>query len=363
MRADEPARSIVAADQALDLAEHLGLERLVAETFNNKGSSLGFLGRRREGTALLRAAVDLAHAGGFVAAELRAMNNLATGLDTVSEARVLYLSAEELGARVGNRSMTSWARESRRFSDFLAAEDWDAAMVGADDVDIGAESALDELRRLWNTLNILIARGQPIDAPMARLETLSDQVSDPFALAALHALRADRALLAREFDAAVDEAFAAAAEMLSFAPANLVAAIRAAVRGGDVVRAREALERIEQDPSTGVLLDAGRAAARAGVAELEGRSDDAVSDYRDAVARFRSIGFNILAGRSALDLVTLVGGTHPAGFEAAAEARTIFERVGAKPYLDLLDAAEAGPGIAARAAAIPDVTAPRGART
>jgi class 3 adenylate cyclase/tetratricopeptide (TPR) repeat protein len=362
MRAGEPARSIVAADQALDLAEHLGLERLVADSFNNKGSSLGYLGRRREGIALLRAAVELAHAGGFVAAEIRAMNNLATGLDSLAEARDLYLSAEELGARVGNRSMTGWARESRRFYDFAAAEDWDAAMVAAD-VDAGAESALDEIRRLFNTLNILIARGQPTDAAMARLEALSVQVSDPFALAALHALRADRAMLAGEFGTAVDEGFAAAAAMSSFAPASMSAAIRAAVRDSDVARAREAQERIEADPAIGAIQDAGRAAARAGVAELEGRVDDAIAAYRDAIARFRAIGWDILVGRSALDLVRLVGGSHPAGAEAGAEARTIFDRVGAKPYLELLEAAVAGPGTGARPAVNRDVSAQRGART
>jgi class 3 adenylate cyclase/tetratricopeptide (TPR) repeat protein len=362
MRAEELPRSIVAADEALDLAEHLGLERLVADSFNNKGSSLGYLGRRREGTALLRAAVEIAHAGGFVAAELRAMNNLATGLDDLGEARDLYRAAEELGARVGNRSMTAWARESRRFYDFNAAIDWDAAMVGAGDADTGAESSLDEIRRLFNTLNILIARGQPTDAALARLETLSAQVSDPFALASLHGLRGDRAMLAAEFSTAVDEAFAAAAAMVSFAPATLSAAIRAAVRGGDLVRAREAHERIEADPGIGAIVDAGRAAARAGVAELEGRVEDAIAGYRDAIARFRAIGFNVLAGRSALDLVRLVGGRHPAGAEAAAEARTIFERVGAKPYLELLETAEAGPGVAPRPMATRDASAPRGAR-
>ena len=351
MRAEEPARAIVAADLALDLAEHLGDERLVADAFNNKGSSLQYLGRRREGAALLRAAVELAHAGGFVAAELRARNNLATGLDDLGEARAFYRSAEELGARLGNRSMTAWARESRRFYDFASADDWDAAMIDSGDADVGAESPLDEIRRLYTNLCIVIARGQSSDALLARLETLSAQVSDPFARAALHSLLADRALLAGSFEMAVDEAFAAAAAMSSFASTNLSTAIRAAVRGGDLARALEALHGIESDPAVGPIQDAALAAARAGVAALEGRTEEAIGGYREAYARDVAIGWTLNAGRSAVDLVMLVGVTHPAGAEAAAQARSIFGPVEAKAYLDLLDAAASGPGIRSRPAA------------
>ena len=76
MRADESTRSIEVADQALAIAERLNLELVVAETFNNKAASLGYLGRRREAVALMEAAVRVAQAAGFVAAELRALANL-----------------------------------------------------------------------------------------------------------------------------------------------------------------------------------------------------------------------------------------------------------------------------------------------
>ncbi|HEX7489390.1 MAG TPA: hypothetical protein VF341_10815, partial [Anaeromyxobacteraceae bacterium] len=70
MRSGAAARSVETADRALGIAERRHLERIIAETFNNKGSSLGQLGREREGVALLKAAVDVARAGGFVAAEI-----------------------------------------------------------------------------------------------------------------------------------------------------------------------------------------------------------------------------------------------------------------------------------------------------
>jgi class 3 adenylate cyclase/tetratricopeptide (TPR) repeat protein len=361
MRDDQAARSIEAADLALDLAEHLGLDRLVAETFNNKGSSLGNLGRNREQMALLRAAVELAHDGGFVAAELRAMNNLASGLDDIREARTAYTEAEELAKRVGNKSMASWARGTGLFYDYYGARDWDAALSGAYDAVDETGSALDEVRRLFNVGSMLLARGQGADIVLSRIETLSALLSDPFAANALHALRSDRAMLGADYAIATDEAFLSAVG-LSGESFNLPPAVRAAVWGDDLARARDAHARLEANPSTGSFIAAHRLAARAGVAALEGRVDDATRGYGEAIARFRSISSDFNAAQAALDLVRLVGGSHPAAREAAAEARGIFERVGAQRYLDLLAAAAAGTGIDARPAASRDVSAPRGAQ-
>jgi hypothetical protein len=55
----------------------------------------------------------------------------------------------------------------------------------------------------------------------------------------------------------------------------------------------------------------------------------------------RSIGADLNAARLSLDFILLVGANHPATREAAAEARAIFERVKARPYLERLDAATA----------------------
>jgi hypothetical protein len=211
MRNNEPARAIGAADQALDLAEHLGLERLVAETFNNKGSSLGYLGRPREGEALLRAAVEVARAGGFVAAEIRAMSNLGASIDSARHARDAYRGAEELARRVGNRSLARWASEAARYQDFIAADGWDAALAkGADDRDDDPGSVLDGIRRLAVSALFLAARGESTDAAIARLEVLSTEVSDPYGQSSLHYLRSDRALRAGDYAHACDEAILAA---------------------------------------------------------------------------------------------------------------------------------------------------------
>ena len=341
MRTSQPARAIQAADLALDLAEHLGLERIVAETFNNKGSSLGQLGRLREGLALLRAAIDVAHSGGFVAAEIRATSNLGANTEDPRQARYAYRAAEELARRVGNRNLARWSAEQARYQDYVLADDWDAALVeGAGDRADDAGSLLDEVRRISISALFQVARGDSTDATLARLEVLSTQVSDPFADAAMHALRSDRALHAGDYALAGDEAILAAADD-ELAAYYLADAMRAAIWGGDLARAREVARRLEAIPQIGIGIAADRIAAQAAMAALEGRPGDAIAGYRDALSRHRSIGAAFDLARMALDFVILIGGDHPATREAGAEARAIFERVKARPYLERLDAATA----------------------
>ncbi|MFI5226950.1 MAG: AAA family ATPase, partial [Candidatus Limnocylindrales bacterium] len=361
MRTNEPARSIEAADLALDLAEHLGLERIVAETFNNKGSSLSYIGRHREGMALLSAAVELARAGGFVAAELRALNNYANGLDDVRESRANYHAAEELANRVGNRTMATWSHETARFYDLYLVEDWDKTAEEAVDP-AGEVHGLDEIRHLYNTTMIRLAQGRATDATIDRMQALAPQVSDPFAANGTHAVLSERAMLRGDYATAVDEGFLSA-DTVSAELISLPAAIRAAVWAGDVARAREGSVRLEANPFVASLMTAERVGARAGVAAVEGRVDEAIALYREAMTLHRAIDSNFAVARAGLDVVRLVGGSHPVGREVAAEVRAILERVNARAYLDLLDAALAGRGVATQPAIGADVPAQRASRS
>jgi tetratricopeptide (TPR) repeat protein len=342
MRTGAFVEAVRAADEALDLAEHLGLERLVAETFNNKGSALGFLGRGREAIALLGAAVDLAQRGGFVAAEVRARSNLAGHLDDGRARLEAYRVAGDLARRVGVRSMMLWAAESARFQSYTLAEDWDAAIAeGADDTEGGevhARGALDDVRRLSISALMLVARGEPTDDLLRRLETVSSLVSDPFAAAAVHGMRSDRAFVAGDLATAYEEAMLGADEPQA-GTFYLDRAARAAIAAADLARAREALERLRADPSIDENVETSRIVTRAGVAGLEGRRAEAIAGYLDALARCRARNDAFDAARYGLELVRLVGLDEPAVRSAAEEARAIFQRVGARPYLETLEAA------------------------
>ncbi len=347
MRSGQSRRAIEAADLALDLAEHLDLDRIIAETFNNKGSALDQLGRRRESTLLLQAAVDLARAGGHVAAEVRALANLATKIEDPRQSRDTYWQAAELALRVGNRSLARWSSEAVRIGDWQLAEGWDEALgLNLDDPENDrlsrGGSLLDEVRRLSIDGLFLVARGEPTDEILARLEELSSQISDPYAVAATRFLRSDRAMMAGDLETAAQGGVAAADAdpQLTFLYLNL--AMRPALWSRNLELARTIADRIDDHLMTGAGATADRTAARAGIAALEGRVDDAIAGYRDALARWRLLGDDLDLARHALDFVTLVGPDRPVARGAAAEARVIFERVRARPYLELLDAALAG---------------------
>ncbi|HEX7472266.1 MAG TPA: hypothetical protein VF323_04235, partial [Candidatus Limnocylindrales bacterium] len=339
MRTGQPARSVETADLALDLAEHLDLERLVAETFNNKGSSLGYMGRRREGQALLRAAVEVAHAGGFVAAEIRALSNSGASTEDPRDGRAAYVAARDLALRVGNRNLARWSGEAARFQAWVLADGWDAILAeSADERSDDRGSPLDEARHAAIVAIFKSARGDPTDAELATLDAVAAQVSDRYPGAAAHSLRGNLAFRNGDYAVAVDESLLAT-EDEELAPYFLEDAMRATLWGRDLTRAREVADRLESDRSTGLQIDTARLAARAGIAALEGRIDDAIAGYREAMSRQRSVGADFVVASTALDFVRLVGGDHAATREAAAEARPIFKRVKARPYLERLDAA------------------------
>jgi len=346
MRSGQPARSVAAADHALDLAEHLGLRQIVAEAFNNKGSALGQLGRKLEALALLRAAVDVAHDGGFVAAEIRALSNLGIFLDDGFQQREVLQAALELAQRVGSQTLAAWATENVRFQSYLLAEGWDKALesIRAEEgagPGSGPGGALDEVRTLATTAFFLVARGEPTDAILERLEVLATEVSDRYARSSVHYLRSDRALHAGDFASSCDEAVEAARADDELSPVYLSYAMRAALWAGNPERARQLADELDANPTTGGRIAADRIAARAGVAALEGRTDEAVAGYREALARHRTMRADMILAQTALDFVLLVGTSHSAVRDAAEEARAIFERVRARPYLERLDAAMA----------------------
>ena len=349
MRSGLPARSIETADEALGLAERRHLDRIIAETFNNKGSSLGYLGRQHEATALLKAAVDLSHARGFVAAEIRALSNLATVTDDdPRRARETLEQSVGLAHRVGNRSLAAWAAITRLYATFQMAEGWEEALAEAEQ-DLadarthGITSPLDEIRSLSVQALMRVARGDSTDATLIALEALVDKTTDAFGVAAVHFLRGDRALLAGRNAEACREMLLASAEP-NFGEIFLPRAVRAALWGGDAGKAREAADLLDANPSSAGATTAARAAARAGIAALESRRDEAIAGYRDALGRYRALGQDFDLACTALDLVLLVGSQERSAHVAAEEARQIFERVGARPYLEWLEAAIARPG-------------------
>jgi hypothetical protein len=149
----------------------------------------------------------------------------------------------------------------------------------------------------------------------------------------------EAALAVRDHRGAYDAALHAIEVLPAWAPATLPTAIRAALWGGDLDRVADAARRLDEirygDP---VVVEA-RMWAAAILAALEGRRDDAVLGFGRAAAILRELGLEFELARMGIDMLIALGPDDREARAAADEARPILERLGARPYLDRLEAA------------------------
>jgi tetratricopeptide (TPR) repeat protein len=351
MRSDEAAPAVEMADRALAIAERLDLELIVAEAFNNKGSSLGYLGRRREAVALLEAAVRVAQAGGFVGAELRALANLASIVsgDDPRRSREVDREGLALARRVGHRMMANWLVGNVLVDAFIACDGWDVVVAEGEEALAAVTDPGDEQRITAFVTLLRICRGEPTDAAIARIEELLKATSDPGDEQILRVLRALRHSLAGELGRAYDEAMGGVDLFSAFAQACVRIAGRAAMWDGDLERARAVAERAGRLPDTGTPMRLLRTGLAAGIAALEGRRAEAIAAFRGVVGEALERGDGFEAANEALTAVVLLGTDEPSLRALADEARRLFERVGARSYLARLDGAIAGPPVASAA--------------
>jgi hypothetical protein len=167
-------------------------------------------------------------------------------------------------------------------------------------------------------------------------------MSDTQTLGGHHLLRASIAAAGGRFDASFEEAMRAIEIDPIFGGVAGHQAGIAALWMRDVERLRATVERIDSLPPTGRLRDATVVSLRAGVAALEGRHDEAIRGFRDGVRRFRELGAVFHASQVAVSFAMAVGPSDPEVRTAVEEAREVFSRVGARPWLDRIDAVLSG---------------------
>lgn len=337
-RHDEPVRAIEVADQALALAERLDLRELIAETFINKAAALADLGRRREAWAPLEAAIGLAQPAGFVGAEARARHNLGVTLfgDEPLRAVEVVRAALDFSRRVGDRGHAAWASGTFALLTFLVGHDWQPAIATIEEALASTGEPLDQVRLRAAESAIGACQGRPTDDTWARMERNAAGLSDPVGLSAVELARGHRALSQGDAASAHAAFIRGADRSPSLMGLFLPDALRAALWQRNQEGARAAADRLDADPDTSPWSQANRIAARAGVAALEARRDDAVAAYGEALRRFRALGLDFELARTALDFVLVVGADTPEAIAAVDEARAIFERLEARPYLERL---------------------------
>jgi hypothetical protein len=200
-------------------------------------------------------------------------------------------------------------------------------------------AARDRLVMLNNALIIRVSRGQPIDEGLAEMTGLGTDMSSGWDMFVADP-RANAALAAGDLKTARDSFFAIA----DFDPQGQGAeyfyrAARPALWAGEVADARELTANYEKAGAYGPVADARRATLNAGIAAVEGRAIEALLLYRDALGGWRathSVWDEALTG---LDMALLLSPAGPEVVAAADSSRETFERLDARPYVEMLDAA------------------------
>ena len=123
------------------------------------------------------------------------------------------------------------------------------------------------------------------------------------------------------------------------APSAYALAARAALLDGDRAAAVSDLQSLEATGIHGPTIEARRVSIRAGLAALDGRTADALSLYRDAIRRFRESGVPLDEAFTGIEMATLLDPAIPEVVAAVEAGREILARLGAKPFLERLEAA------------------------
>ena len=177
----------------------------------------------------------------------------------------------------------------------------------------------------------LLATAAPGDAT----EDITTQANNHRARAAVHLALGDLEMAYEHASAAL------AAEPSGInSPGALAIQLRASLWLGDLGRAREALAGMEG--FRGRWMAAVRLTAAAGVAVLEGRHDEAAAAYARALDAWRTIDSPLDLALCALDRAVLRAPDPARGGEDD-EAREIFSRIGATPFLARTRSGRRGP--------------------
>jgi tetratricopeptide (TPR) repeat protein len=340
MRNDANEEALLEADRALRIAEHGNHDVVAAMAIVNKGSALAQLGRRRESEALLEAGARFAGRLALPHLELRALRNLGViaSDDEPLRALEIMLDAIESARRAGDQNAfaslvsvygeVAFQTGSTEVGDRVVGlmdEASELPIAAVDQSGMAAYRIADAIRQGKDVADELVAAGQ-----------LAERDPDPRSAELANILLADAELVAgrpREAIAVGRAAMERAVDGGTYSESTIVTA---AILAADL----EALAWLDAKndgvPFHGASSEAIRAQVRAARAAVEGRSADSIAAFTDAERGFEAVGLLYLWARCILDALLAMPG-EPLFAARAPEARAVFERIGATPFIALLD--------------------------
>ena len=337
MRGDNEA-ALEEADAALRIADGLRLGSELVIALITKANALAEVGRPTESTALLTHAIKLATEHDLGAEVGRGYYNLADNVMSqgrFAEAEEMLTRALELARRRGDRPDERRLLAQRLIA-LGALGRWDEALGDAGTLVKHGED-------IWSaqatvTLPIVFAaRG---DA--AGLEAMMERAGDAGGWPAVAAAqKIARAVVARETGGdGLDEAREAIVELLpagtSELPPLFAETIDCVFAAGQIERVEQLLHAVDElKPSQLTpLLDAEATRARGRLATHKGDVEAADQHFRGAIALFRALETRFYLARAQLEHAELLSRTGRDGSSSLDEAATVFEDLGATPWLE-----------------------------
>jgi class 3 adenylate cyclase/tetratricopeptide (TPR) repeat protein len=342
---EEAARWI---EPALEIAERLALPELLSQALNTKHLVLASTGRPEESVALLRHALAIALDNDRLRAALRAYFNLAHESairDRFADARVVDREGLALARRLGLRQYELMFLYHLTCGLYVLGE-WDESLAVVEEMH---ELAPDSR---WTSLSVRWFPAPAIRAHRGEIPQLFDddvteeELSDVQSRAGYAASRA-AILLAQGSASEALGAGEAAWELRdalgphSFVKWGLEVALEAAYSLGDLERVEALLADVAALPpgSTSPTLPAQTARYEAKLAASRGEHDRVEPSFIAAATAFRTLAMPFPLAVVNLEHAEFLAARGRAADAQAlfAEARTTFDRLAARPWLDRLD--------------------------
>jgi tetratricopeptide (TPR) repeat protein len=226
--------------------------------------------------------------------------------------------------------------------------EWDWALERTDDLVPTVTDPFDRYNLVQTAALIRVCRGVMTASDLDALEANARDISDPLTTANNVRNRAWLAFVEGDWATALERSRAAGETAPVIYGAAQAWVARAALWLGDVDALREAVGNLLTRAPSGRALAADHQSLAAGLLGLNGSTREAVEAYQHAIAAWRDLGCEFDLALSELDFLHVVGPDHAEARAAGEEARGIFARLGAAPFLARVDAVLQPAGIPSR---------------
>jgi tetratricopeptide (TPR) repeat protein len=320
MLSGEDSASAAIAERALVPAELVEDMPVLVDALITRGSALGNLGRVKEGSALLKGAIDLAEAYQLPRVALRAINNLLVVLsaDDRQDASRMLKAGLEQARRIDDRFWT--LRFAGWVAMYLVDEgQFDEALALLNEFDLAEMDRLDAAQFRWGIARVGQLRGDvaALD-PAVEATVLFIDDADPQTAAIGQWMRVDVAWLAGEFAEACDRALRIDHGFIGNGD-HLYLAAQAALRLGDADRVEEITKVVSGLPMRGRMIRGLERLLSAGRAALSGDREQAMAGFRELLNTWAPVASPLQLAETQALFAALVGQDDPEA-KAAAEA-------------------------------------------